>query len=125
MHKSLEEYLLNNNIHFIKSEKKWFNSNTYFPLIIFEVSQEFKNYIVKHRFEFKESEFNKPNIINSSDSLTSRISVKSEIHIKNYNIENFVIENSNYFKRIFKKEVTYKVSTDNKILEKTLLKMLQ
>ena len=121
MHKTLEEYLLSNNLNYTKSEKKWFNSNAYFPLIIFEVKQEYNNYKIRHQFEFKESEFTKPNFINSSDSLTSRISIKSIINIENPNIENFEIKNSNYFKKIFNKDVTFKISTNNKILENKLL----
>lgn len=121
MHKSLEEYLLNNDIKFTKTEKKWFNSNAYFPLVTFEIHQENNNALIKHTLVFKESEFSKPNFINSSDNLTSRITVQSKIILKDSKIENFKIEHTNYFKKIFQKDVNYKVSTNDKILEKKLL----
>ncbi|MBS7333808.1 MAG: hypothetical protein KIG88_09465 [Weeksellaceae bacterium] len=77
--------------------------------------------MIKHTLEFKESEFSNPNFINSSDNLTSRITVQSKIILEDSKIENFKIEHRNYFKKIFQKDVNYKVATNDKILEKKLL----
>lgn len=120
MTEKLENYLIENSISFKRKESKWYNSNAYFPLIEIQILEEKNDMNIFHNFEFRQSEFSKPNYINSNDSLTSRIIIKSEITLKNNNLSDFKIEKSGYFTNLFKGNSSFKITSKNQSLKKLL-----
>lgn len=113
MTEKLENYLIENSISFKRKESKWYNSNAYFPLIEIQILEEKNDVNIFHNFEFRQSEFSKPNYINSNDSLTSRIIIKSEITLKNNKLSDFKIEKSGYFTNLFKGNSSFKITSKN------------
>lgn len=116
----LENYLVENSINFKRKESKWYNSNANFPLIEIQLLEKKSEIDIFHNFEFRKSEFSKPNFINNNDSLTSRIIVKSEIILKNKSLSDFQIEKSSYFINLLKGNSSFKITSKNQYLKKLL-----
>lgn len=114
------------NAEFRKTEKKWWNGHAYLPLINYHLNYKFLNGLVKIHYEFRQSEFSKPSMIDGGAfGDRHNCQVKCEITTeKDY--PNFSITERGILAKLFnrKTEFNYKIKCSDENL-KTFLQRNQ
>ena len=122
MDKFFEKLRQKENAEFQKSEKKWWNGHAYLPLYNYYLNYHHLNSEVKIHYEFRQSEFSKPSIIDGGAFGDRHIcDVKCIIEVKK-NYPSFGISELGLFAKLFNKqnEKYYKVNCNENKMRKML-----
>lgn len=101
-------------------ESKWYNKHAYMPLFLYSTKLDYKESVIKIKYEYRQSEFSKSNILNTSTELQDRHLGKiTVIFTPRGDVKSFSISFLNAFALLFsRKKVKIKGS---KLLKSKLL----
>ncbi|WP_452223530.1 hypothetical protein [Lacinutrix chionoecetis] len=112
-------------VKFNKISKKWFNGHAYLPLELFIVNYTFEKSSIKIQYEYRQSEFTKPNAVDVGGAYGDRHNciIKCKLHSKDEKLKFRIIER-NLFSKIFKKHPIhfFSVNCSNKKMKSFLKK---